>query len=182
MLTVKLLCLTVGQILVRVWKRHIFRCMRWGRNEEEKKIFFFSFHLHGILLGAGEAAHDELTLLEHEVSRCSVVEVQVSQDVAVMVQHAGPEGSIDVGAAFFTLSCARGPPSQRQVCIYLTPADRNHRVRATGAWTWTWCSALSFTGCIEGKRWSAGPPRWPCSLRGGVPASSSLSLCEDHWP
>lgn len=66
----------------------------------------FSFHLHGILLGAGEAAHDELTLLEHKVSRCSIVEVKVSQDVAVMVQHAGPKRSIDVGAAFVTLSCA----------------------------------------------------------------------------
>lgn len=41
-----------------------------------------------------------------------------------MVQHAGPERSIDVCAAFVTLSRAWGPSSQRQVCIYLTPADR----------------------------------------------------------
>lgn len=67
-------------------------------------IYIFFFYLHRILLGAGEAAHDELTLLKHEISRCSIVEVQVSQDVAVMVQHAGPKRSIDAGTAFFTLS------------------------------------------------------------------------------
>ena len=80
-------------------------------------------HLHGALLGAAEAAHDQVAVLKHEVSGCSVVKVQVSQDIAVMVQHAGPECSIDARAALLTLSCAGSPSTQRQVCRYLTPAD-----------------------------------------------------------
>lgn len=55
-------------------------------------------------------------------------------------------------------------------------------MRRTGALTWIWCSTLSFTGYTEGKRWSVGPPRWPCSLPGAVPGSSSQFLFEDHWP
>lgn len=97
---------------------------------------FVGFNLQGILLGAGEAAHNELTLLEHEVNGGSVVEVQVSQDVTVKVQQAGPERSTDVGAAFFTLSRARHPPSQRQVCRYLTPVEGMRMVNATEGARW----------------------------------------------
>lgn len=86
-------------------------------------------HLHRALLGAAEAAHNEFTFLKNKVSRCSVVKVQVSQDIAVMVQHAGPECSIDACTALFTLSCAGCPPSQCQVCSYLTPADRTQTVK-----------------------------------------------------
>lgn len=86
-------------------------------------------HLQRDLLGAAEAAHDELTLLKHEVGGRGVVEVQVSQDVAVMVQHAGPERSVDVRATLFALSCAECSPGQRQVCSYLTPANSIHKVK-----------------------------------------------------
>lgn len=61
-------------------------------------------YLHGEVLGAGEAAHNKVTFLKHEVSRRSIMEVQVSQDITIMVQHAGPEGSIDARTALLTLS------------------------------------------------------------------------------
>lgn len=58
------------------------------------------------------------------------MEVQVSQDVTVTVQHAGPEPSTDVGAAFFTLSRAQRSSGQRQVCRYLTPVEGMRMVNA----------------------------------------------------
>lgn len=86
-------------------------------------------HLRRTLLGAAEAAHSELTLLKHKVCRHSILKVQVSQDITVMVQHAGPECSIDACTALFTLSCAGCLSSQRQICSYLTPADSTHTVK-----------------------------------------------------
>lgn len=86
-------------------------------------------HLRRTLLGAAEAAHGELTLLKHKVCRRSILKVQVSQDITVVVQHAGPECSIDACTALFTLSRAGCPPSQRQVRSYLTPADSTHTVK-----------------------------------------------------
>lgn len=79
-------------------------------------------HLQGTLLGAAEAANYELTLLKHEVGGRGVVEVQVSQDVAVMMHHAGPEGGADVRAALLALSRAGAPAAQRQVSSHLAPA------------------------------------------------------------
>lgn len=120
-----------------------------------KKRLFFVFNLQGILLGAGEAAHNEHTLLEHKVNRGSIVEVQVSQDITITVQHAGPERSTNVGAAFFTLSRAQGPSGQRQVCRYLTPAEGMRTVNAMdgrfNADT-TFMMFVSFTGYTEGKQ------------------------------
>lgn len=77
-------------------------------------------HLHGALLGAAEAAHDQFTLLQHQVGRHRVVKVQVSQDIAVVVQHAGPECSRDARTALLALSRAGCPPAQGQVRSYLT--------------------------------------------------------------
>lgn len=47
-----------------------------------------------------------------------------------MVQHAGPERSTDVGAAFITLRRAQRSPGQRQVCRYFTPAEGTRTVNA----------------------------------------------------
>lgn len=83
-------------------------------------------HLQRALLGAAEAAHRQLALLEHQVGGCGVVQVQVAQDVAVMMQHARPEGGADVRAALLALSRAGAPAAQRQVRRHLAPA-RKHR-------------------------------------------------------
>lgn len=85
-------------------------------------------HLRRTILGAAEAAHNELTLLKHKVCRCSIVKVEVSQHIAVVVQHAGPEGSADACTALFTLSRAGCPSSQCQVRSDFTPADRTQTV------------------------------------------------------
>lgn len=79
-------------------------------------------HLQRTLLGAAETAHQQLALLEHQVGGRGVVEVQVPQDVAVVVQHARPEGSADVRAALLTLSRAGAPATQCQVRSHLAPA------------------------------------------------------------
>lgn len=124
-IAIKLLCLAIGDVLK-------FRCILSSRAVGD---YFFTdmhdkcaavHHLHSAVLGAAEAAHNELTVLKHKVGGSGVVEVQVPQDVAVMVQHAGPEPGIDARAALFTLSCAGRLASQRQVCCHLTPADSTH--------------------------------------------------------
>lgn len=81
------------------------------------------YHLRGALLGAAEAADHQVAVLKHQVSRSRVMEVQVSQDVTVMVQHGGSECRADTGAALLTLSAAGCPSGQRQVGGDLTPAD-----------------------------------------------------------
>lgn len=51
------------------------------------------------------------------------MEVQVSHDIAVVVQHAGPERGVDACVALFALSGAGGPSCERQVCSHFTPED-----------------------------------------------------------
>lgn len=84
-------------------------------------------HLHRALLGAAETAHSEVTVLKYQVNSCSVLEVQVTQDITVMVKHAGPERRTYACGAVVTLSRTGRPSSECQICSHFTPANGIHQ-------------------------------------------------------
>lgn len=134
---IKLFGLSIGYVLKKKKKNKLYFIVlpfTHKKTSHSNKQNMFQY-LKEQVLRAGEAAHDEFTLLKHKVNSCSIVQVQVSQDVTVMVQHTGPECSTDACIALFTLGCAGCPSTECEICSYLTPADRTHTIQQSLIYT-----------------------------------------------